>query len=238
MIFRQLFSADTCTYTFILGCEETGQAALIDSVYEELARDAKLVKELGLTVTHLLETHVHADHVTGGLEMRKQHFPQATQVYSIHSGVNFSEGLTLVKEGDVIQVGSSVKLRVLETPGHTNGCLTFFTEDKTRVFTGDALFIRGCGRCDFQQGSASKLYDSIMKIYSTLPDECIVYPGHDYKGMISSTIGDEKKNNPRIFATQTREGFSEIMNNLKLPNPKYIDIALPANLLGGVKKTN
>jgi len=104
------------------------------------------------------------------------------------------------------------------------------------VFTGDALFIRGCGRTDFQQGSASSLYDSIQKLYRILPDECIVYPGHNYKGILSSTIGEEKQYNPRIFATQTREGFCEIMNNLKLPNPKYLDIALPANLVGGVKQ--
>ena len=233
MIFRQLFSADTCTMTFILGCEQTGQAAIVDPVIEECERDAKLAKELGLTITHILDTHVHADHITGGIALKK-HFPQATHVYSIHSGVTFTEGLTLAKEGDVIQVGS-LKIHVLETPGHTNGCLTYYTDDKKMVFTGDALFIRGCGRCDFQQGSASKLYDSIMKIYSTLPDDCLVYPGHDYKGMMFSSIGDEKKNNPRIFATQTREGFCEIMNNLKLPNPRYLDVALPANLLGGVK---
>ncbi|KAG2378818.1 hypothetical protein C9374_007966 [Naegleria lovaniensis] len=235
MIFRQLISADTSTYTFILGCEKTGKAAIIDPVLEECERDSKLIKELGLTVTHILDTHVHADHITGGMELKKK-FPEATHCYSIHSGVTFTEGLTLIKEGDVIQIGDSIKIHVLETPGHTNGCITYYLDDKSMVFTGDALFIRGCGRTDFQQGSASTLYDSIMKIYSILPDSCLVYPGHDYKGMLCSTVGEEKKYNPRIFATQTREGFVEIMDNLKLAKPRYLDVALPANLVGGVKQ--
>ncbi|KAG2378227.1 hypothetical protein C9374_008370 [Naegleria lovaniensis] len=235
MIFRQLFSAETSTFTYILGCEETGNGAIIDPVLEEVERDAKLLKELGLNVTHILDTHVHADHVTAGVELRKK-FPQATHCYSIHSGVTFTDGLTLVKEHDVISIGSTIKIHVLETPGHTSGCLSYYLEDKSKVFTGDALFIRGCGRCDFQQGSSSTLYDSVMKLYNTLPDSCEVYPGHDYKGMTKSTIGEEKKFNPRIFAAQTREGFCEIMDNLKLSKPRFLDVALPANLLGGVKQ--
>ncbi|KAL9656616.1 hypothetical protein ABK040_002888 [Willaertia magna] len=235
MIFRQLFSADTCTYTFILGCEETRQAVIVDPVLEELDRDAKLIKELNLNVIYLLETHVHADHITGGKQLIKDHFPNAVQVYSAHSGVTFEDGLKLVNDGDVIEVGK-LKIHVVVTPGHTNGCLSYYTDDKKMVFTGDALFIRGCGRTDFQQGSAETLYDSIMKLYNTLPDDCLVYPGHDYKGMTCSSIGEEKKFNPRIFEGQTKEGFAQIMNNLKLPHPKYIHVALPSNLLGGVKQ--
>ena len=234
MIFRHLFSADTSTQTFILGCEETRKACIIDPVIEEVERDSSLVKDMGLTIEYIIDTHVHADHVTAGLELKK-HFPSAVHVYSIHSGVTFTEGLRLVKEGDVIEVGT-LKIHVLETPGHTNGCLTFYTDDKKKVFTGDALFVRGCGRTDFQQGSASTLYDSIQKIYSTLPDDCLMYPGHTYKGIMFSSIGEEKQHNPRIFATQTREGFCEIMNNLKLAPPRYLDVALPANLVGGKKQ--
>lgn len=194
-----------------------------------------LVRNLLMIAFHAFYSKHNLDHVTGGAELRKN-YPQATHCYCVNAGVTFTEGLTLLKEGDVIEIGTSIKLHVLETPGHTAGCLTYYLDDKSKVFTGDALFIRGCGRSDFQQGSPSKLYDSVMKIYETLPDSCLVYPGHDYKGMLCSTIGEEKKFNPRIWSSQTREGFTEIMNNLKLPFPRYIDIALPANLVGGVKQ--
>ncbi|KAL9649560.1 hypothetical protein ABK040_003238 [Willaertia magna] len=237
MLFRQLFNAETCTFTYLLACEETKEAALIDTVYEEVKRDAKLMEELGLTVKYLIETHVHADHITGGREIINNNFPKAVQVYSVHSGVTIEQpnpNLQLVKEGDIISIGTSVKLHVVETPGHTNGCLSFYTDDKLKVFTGDALFIRGCGRTDFQQGSPYTLYNSIKKLYNTLPDECLVYPGHDYKGMTCSSIGEEKKFNPRINENQTAEGFATIMNGLNLPQPKKINIAVPANLLGGV----
>ena len=126
MLFRHLISAETSTYTFILGCEETKQAAIIDAVYEEVERDAQLIKELGYEVTHILDTHVHADHVTGGMQLKKK-YPNAIHYYSIDSGVTFTDGLKLVKEGDVIPVGSTIKLHVLQTPGHTNGCLSFYT---------------------------------------------------------------------------------------------------------------
>lgn len=233
MLFRPLISKDTNTLSYLLGCEQTKEAVLIDSVDTEVERDAKYIKELGYNLKYAIETHVHADHVTGGQKL-KEKFPGLVQVYGINSGVTFEDGLKLVKEGDVIEFGNE-KLHVLETPGHTNGCVSYYTDDKSKVFTGDALFIRGCGRTDFQQGDSGKLFDSIQKIFKTLPDDCRLYPGHDYKGMMCSNIAEEKKLNPRAFEGQTKEGFQNIMQNLNLPYPRYIDMALPANLKGGIR---
>lgn len=232
LFLRPLFSHDTSTWTYILACEKTKECVIIDPVIEEVERDTKFVNELGFKPKYIAETHVHADHITGGKKLREK-FPEAIQVYGANSGVTFTDGLKLVKEGDVLQFGNQ-ELHVLETPGHTSGCLSYYTGDKQYVFTGDALFVRGCGRTDFQQGDSGKLYDSVMKLYKTLPDACAVMPGHDYKGMLYTTIGEEKRLNPRIFDGQTREAFQNIMQNLNLPHPRYIDKALPANLKGGV----
>lgn len=228
MILRQMFDYETYTYTYLLADEKTKEAVLIDSVYEQAERDARLVKELGLDLKYLLETHVHADHVTGISELKK-HFPEAKSVVHQEGGTVCNDIDS--KDGDELKVGD-ITIKVLSTPGHTNGCVSFYTEGM--VFTGDSLFIRGTGRTDFQNGSPEKLYDGITQKLFVLPNETIVYPGHDYNGLLFSTIGEEKQFNPRL-ANKTREEFAEIMKNLNLPHPKKIQEAVPANLKCGNK---
>ncbi len=220
MIFRQLFDEATWTYTYIVADETTKEALIIDAVLEKVERDLLLIKELGLTLKYAVDTHVHADHTTGAGLLRER--------TGCQTGVAASEGVSCadmaLKEGDSLQFGEYA-LQVLETPGHTSGCLSFVCEDK--VFTGDALFIRGCGRTDFQAGDADTLYTSITEKLFILSDETTVYPGHDYKGMMLSTIAEEKTHNPRV--NLGREGFVDLMNNLNLAMPKRIHEAVPAN---------
>lgn len=224
MIFRQLFDADTSTYTYLIADERTKDAVLIDSTDTQVERDLKLVEELGLRLRYCLETHIHADHVTGAGRLRQRTGCQT--VVSRHVGATCPD--QKVGQGDVLEIGD-IHIHVLETPGHTNTCLSFHTGDK--VFTGDALLIRGCGRTDFQSGSAARLYDSITQRLFTLPEETLVYPGHDYNGFTVSAIGEEKRCNPRL--TLSREAFIAHMNSLKLPNPRRMDVAVPANLACG-----
>lgn len=228
MIFRQLFDTKSSTYTYLLGCEETREAVLIDPVDTQIERDLKLLKELNLNLIYDIETHIHADHVTAGHALRK-HISSVKTIVGINSGAKFDEAV-FVKDGDHIKFGKQALL-VLETPGHTSGCTSYIYQDEM-VFTGDALFIRGCGRTDFQQGDPKKLFESVQKIYK-LPGTCKVYPAHDYKGMMHSTIDEEKNFNPRLHKDQTEEGFVKIMSELKLQKPGLIDVAVPANLLGG-----
>jgi sulfur dioxygenase len=226
MIFRQLFDYETWTYTYLIADEKTREAALIDSVAERSERDAQLLKDLGLNLKYLMETHVHADHITGVARMKK-HFPAALSVVSEAGGAPCADILT--QAGEVYTLGE-LEIKVLSTPGHTNGCVSYLMED--RVFTGDALFIRGTGRTDFQQGDAGKLYDGITQKLFTLPDATWVYPGHDYAGNLVSTIGEEKRLNPRL-AGKSREEFIALMANLNLPHPKKIAESVPANLRCG-----
>jgi hydroxyacylglutathione hydrolase len=221
MIFRQLFEKESSTYTYLLADEQTKEALLIDPVIETIDRDLKLLKELGLHLKYVLETHIHADHISSSFELRKR--TKAKIAVSKHSGANAID--IYLKDGDTLSLGK-LSIKVLETPGHTDGCLSYVLENK--IFTGDALLIRGCGRTDFQNGSSEKLYNSIQKLFS-LPSETIVYPGHDYNGFLSSTIAEEKKYNPRIAEKSLKE-FVEIMANLKLSLPKKINEAVPANL--------
>jgi sulfur dioxygenase len=229
MIFRQLFEPKSSTYTYILGCEKTRQAVLIDGVDIMVDRDLKLLKELDLTLVYDIETHVHADHVFASHGLR-QHLPDVKTVLSKHSGASFDH-LILVEEGDKVKFGD-LELNVLETPGHTAGCLTFVYNNEM-CFTGDSLLIRGCGRTDFQGGSPKTLFESIHKLYK-LPDTCAVYVGHNYNGQLMTTIGEEKKYNARASLKHTQEQFIDIMNNLKLAKPQLIDIAVPANFKGGI----
>ncbi|RKG60285.1 MBL fold metallo-hydrolase [Corallococcus sp. CA054B] len=220
MIFRQLFDSESSTYTYLLGDESTRQAVLIDPVLEQVDRDLKLVGELGLTLTHVLDTHVHADHVTASGVLRER-----TQAMVV-GGVGGAACANLqVRHGDEVRVGRLV-FQVLATPGHTDDSVSYLLGD--RVFTGDALLVRGNGRTDFQNGNAGQLYDSLTRVLFRLPDETLVYPAHDYHGHMVTSIGEEKRHNPRV-AGKSREEFIEVMNNLHLPRPRKIDLAVPAN---------
>lgn len=229
MLFRQLFDPTSSTYTYLLADEETREAVIIDPVIDQLDRDTQLVQELGLTLLFTLDTHVHADHVTASGSLAKRLGTKA--VLSKRSGVGCAE--VLVKDGDRVLFGR-YHLEVRETPGHTDGCLTFVTGDQKMVFPGDALLIRGSGRTDFQQGNSRSLYRSVHEKIFTLPDAAIVYPGHDYKGRTSSSVGEEKRWNPRLGQGKTVEQFVEIMANLQLAPPKQLAVAVPANLHCGM----
>lgn len=222
MIFIQFFELETSTYTYLLGCERTQQAVLIDPVKSELEHYITALNQNGLKLIYSLETHVHADHVTGADALRQKLGSKSI----VHRDAGALCGDLLVTDGIHIVVGT-IDLEVRYTPGHTNGCVCYFAGD--RIFTGDALLIGGCGRTDFQMGNASQLYDSIHSKIFSLPDETLVYPGHDYNGNLVSTIGVERKENKRIGNNRSKKEFIDIMSNLVLSYPKMIDEALPAN---------
>jgi glyoxylase-like metal-dependent hydrolase (beta-lactamase superfamily II)/rhodanese-related sulfurtransferase len=229
MLLRQLFDHETWTYTYLLADEASGEAVLIDPVIDQVERDIKLLRELGLKLVYSIDTHAHADHITGAGMLRKRLGSQI--VMNEAAG---AEGVDVpVKDGDVLKFGA-LTLEVRATPGHTDGCATFVTGDKKWAFTGDAIFIRGTGRTDFQQGSAKTLYESIHEKIFSLPDDTIIWPGHDYRGMTFTTVGEEKKHNPRVGGGKSKDEFVAIMEQLNLPTPKKLDIAVPANLHVGV----
>ena len=223
---RQLFDPESSTYSYLVWDSASLEAALIDPVHEQLKRDTQLVKELGLTLKYTLETHVHADHITGSGTLREIFH----SIVMVHENSRTKCADVLIKGGDFVPLGSS-KIRILFTPGHTDSDVCYLIPGA--VFTGDTLLIRGCGRTDFQSGDAGTLYDSITQQLFTLPDDTRVYPGHDYKGCLSSTILDEKTHNPRAGNNTSREEFITIMNNLKLDPPRRIHEALPSNLRCG-----
>lgn len=225
MIFRQLFDADSSTYTYLLGCDDTRDAVIIDPVFEQHGRDCALIRELGLNVRYVLDTHVHADHVTSAWLMHSS--LDAEIVLSRRYGI---EGVDVaVDHGDVLAFGNC-SLTVRATPGHTNGCVTYVTSGQDMAFTGDCLMIRGAGRTDFQAGDVHEMWRSIREQIFTLPDDCLIYPGHDYAGRTVSTVGEEKRFNPRIGGDAREEDFVGYMDNLTLPHPRLIDIAVPANM--------
>ena len=225
-IFFQLFEAESSTYTYIIADKKSKEAAIIDPVISTVDRDLKLIDELGLRLMYVLDTHVHADHITAASEIRKR--TQAKTAVSQDAGVTCVD--IPLEDNQELTLGDK-KITVLATPGHTNTCMSFYFEGM--VFTGDALLIRGTGRTDFQQGSAEKLYESIHEKIFTLPDETKVYPGHDYRGQTVSTVELEKKFNPRLGHGRSKEDFKKIMSELKLDNPKKIHEAVPANLACG-----
>lgn len=227
MIFRQLFEPLSSTYTYLLGCEETGQAVLIDPVISSMERDLSEISRLGLTLAYSMDTHIHADHITAALELKnkvgsKIAAPAFDRLPCADVGL---------EEGAPFQVGS-IQFHPLHTPGHTAGHFAYLFGD--RIFTGDALLIEGCGRTDFQNGDADTLYNSVHEKLFALPDETLVYPAHDYKDRRVSSIAQEKKRNPRLGQDRTQEQFREIMANLNLPYPQFIDYAVPGNKQCGV----
>ena len=221
MFFRQLFDRATSTYTYLLADPASGEAVLIDPVLEMAERDLGLLRELGFTLVASIETHVHADHVTGAWTLKQATGCQI--VYPVAGGV---EADRLVGAGDTIAFGGHT-LEVRPTPGHTAGCTSYVAAG--RVFTGDALMVRGCGRTDFQQGDAATLFHSVWTQILSLPDDTVVYPGHDYKGRTASTVGEEKAHNPRLGGGRTVEQFTAIMDGLGLAYPARIHLALPGN---------
>ncbi len=225
-IFQQLFEAQSSTYTYLLADSVSKEAVLIDTVIEMVDRDLKLIDELGLKLIYVLDTHIHADHVTGAGEIRKR--------TGVKTGVPKTAKVPCadlnLSEDDKINFGEFT-IKTLETPGHTDASLSFVCEEM--VFTGDALLIRGTGRTDFQSGSADDLYDSVHKKLFTLPPDTMVYPAHDYKGFTSSTIATEIRCNPRVGSGKTKNQFLQIMQDLKLDLPKKIKESLPANMACG-----
>lgn len=220
MLLRQLFDSESSTFTYLIADRASGEAALIDPVREHVDRDLALVKELGLRLRYVLETHVHADHITAAGELRRR-----TGAQTVASAVGAPCVDLTVQHGDVLRLGE-LAITALETPGHTDDGVSYRAGDL--VFTGDTLLIRSCGRTDFQNGDAAQLYDSITKVLFLLPDDVTVYPGHDYRGFTSSSIGEEKRHNARV-AGKTREAFVALMAGLNLPPPKKLSVAVPAN---------
>ncbi|XP_018020133.1 persulfide dioxygenase ETHE1, mitochondrial isoform X1 [Hyalella azteca] len=227
LLFRQLFDGDSCTYTYLLADTATKEALLIDPVIELAQRDATLIKQLQLNLKYVVNTHVHADHITGS-GMLKKLVPGCVSVLSEASG---GDADLKVNPGDVIKVGA-VQLEVRATPGHTAGCVTFVDHAHGMAFTGDALLIGGCGRTDFQEGNPETLYKAVHSQILTLPDHYLLYPAHDYQGLTVTSVKEEKEYNPRLTKSLTE--FVEIMNNLGLPYPDKIDVSLPANKVCGL----
>lgn len=233
MIFRQLFDRETWTFSYLLADDVSREAVIIDPVVEQMPLYTRLFKELGITLKYGIDTHVHADHVTALGALR-----ETFGARSVHGASSTASGVDVfIEDGGQLAFGEHV-LTAIATPGHTDDSFCFLLNEggKAMVFTGDTLLIRGTGRTDFQNGDAGQQYDSLTQKLLTLPDETIVYPGHDYKGMNESRIGEEKRHNPRL-QVGGRDEYIELMGNLRLANPKFMDVAVPANLSAGVTYT-
>lgn len=226
MIFRQLFDSGSSTYSYLLG--DAGEAVLIDPVLEQVERDAACISELKLTLLWTLETHVHADHITGAARLRER----LGSRIALAATANADGADRHLKDGERIGFGSRF-LSARATPGHTATCITYVLDGESMAFTGDCLLIRGCGRTDFQDGNSARLYRSIREGVFTLPDECLLYPAHDYRGLMVTTVAEEKAHNPRLGLSKSEDEFMACMANLNLAHPKKIDIAVPANLRCG-----
>ncbi|MBR2172936.1 MULTISPECIES: MBL fold metallo-hydrolase [unclassified Sphingopyxis] len=230
MIFRQLFEPESSTYTYLIGCRDTGKAVLLDPVLETVDRDLAVLQELELTLEYTLETHIHADHVTSACRLRS--LTGSKVAYPAMDGLPCAD--VGVGETDPLSVGS-LTFQPLFTPGHTNAHHSYLIDlpGSRRVFTGDALLIDGCGRTDFQNGDAGALYRSIHEKIFSLPCDTLVYPAHDYQHRHVTTVAQERERNARLGGGKTLEQFIDIMTALDLPYPKRIDIAVPANRLCG-----
>lgn len=225
-LFRQLFDPASSTYTYLLA--DAGEALLIDPVFEQAQRDAALLRELGLRLVATVETHVHADHVTAAWLHKSRSGSRI--VLAAATGAEGAD--RLLAHGDRVSFGSRF-IEARATPGHTNGCMSYVLDDHNRAFTGDALLIRGCGRTDFQQGSAERLYRSVHEQLFKLPDPCLLYPGHDYRGLTVSSVAEERRFNPRLGGDSSVADFAGYMRHLGLAHPKLIELAVPANLRCG-----
>ena len=228
LVFRQLFDPTSSTYTYLLGDADAGQAVLVDPVYENERRDLALLRELGLRLVATLDTHVHADHVTAAWLLKQRCGSQIL----LSGAAGAAHADRLLQHGDRVDFGAR-HLEVRATPGHTSGCLSYVLDDHSMAFTGDALLIRGCGRTDFQQGSPTQLYQSVKSQILSLPAACLLYPAHDYRGLTVTSVGEEQRFNPRLGGDVDVSDFAGYMNNLGLPHPKLMDIAVPANLRCG-----
>jgi sulfur dioxygenase len=228
LVFRQLFDPPSSTYTYLLADGRSGAAVLIDSVFEQVRRDAALIEELGLRLAYALETHVHADHVTGAWLLKQQTGCQIA--LSANGGADGADRYLV--QDDVVAFGDR-NLQVRQTPGHTSGCLTYVLDDRSMAFTGDCLLVRGTGRTDFQQGDPHAMYRSIHEQIFTLPDSCLLYPAHDYRGLTVTSVREERRFNPRLGGEIGQGDFTGYMSNLRLAHPKKLDVAVPANLKCG-----
>ena len=228
LFFRQLCDVNTGTFTYLLADVPSGKGVLIDSVFERHARDLALILELGIHLVASIDTHLHADHVTGSWLMH-----QATGgAIGLAAAAQASHVTLPLQHGDQLAFGRR-HLEVRATPGHTNGCLSFVIDDHTMAFTGDALLVRGCGCCDFQQSDAPTLWRSITGQIPSLPEWCLLYPGHDYTGRSVTSVAEERAFNPRLGGTANQRDFVGHMENMKLPHPRHIAEALPGNLRSG-----
>lgn len=228
LLFRQLFDPASSTYTYLLADAASGEALLIDPVFEQVRRDLALLRELGLRLVATLDTHVHADHVTGAW-LLKQRCGSQILLAGAAGAANTDRAL---QHGERVAFGSR-HLEVRATPGHTDGCLSYVLDDQSMAFTGDSLLIRGCGRTDFQQGSASRLFRSVREQILSLPPPCLLYPGHDYRGLTVTSVAEEQRFNPRLGGAANEGDFVGFMQALGLPHPRLIDVAVPANLRAG-----
>ncbi|HTZ36326.1 MAG TPA: MBL fold metallo-hydrolase, partial [Stellaceae bacterium] len=228
LIFRQLFDPSSSTFTYLLADRQSREAVIIDPVFEQMRRDAALIAELGLRLLYSLETHIHADHVTGASLLR--HRTGCRVAVSADSGASGAD--RYLGADDVIAFGTR-NLSVRKTPGHTGGCLTYVLDDRSMAFTGDCLLVRGSGRTDFQEGDPHAMYRSIRQQIFSLPEDCLLYPAHDYRGLTVTSVGEERRFNPRLGGEADEADFVGYMRNLRLAHPKKIDVAVPANLRCG-----
>ena len=227
LIFRQLFEKESSTYTYLLADNQSREAVIIDPVDETKDRDISIIEELDLDLKYIIETHIHADHITSSCPL-KNRFKDAKIVLAKGNPVYCAD--LFLEDGEIINFGN-FELKGIKTPGHTNGCMTYSIEDM--LFTGDALLIRSCGRCDFQEGSSANLFESLTKLFS-FPDATKVFPAHDYSGRMMSTILEEKKYNEMIGGNIDKKTFMDRVDNMQLSLPKKIHIAVPANQSCGV----
>jgi len=233
LIFRQLFDPPSSTYTYLLADSRSSVAIIIDPVFEQVRRDAALIDELGLRLIYSLETHMHADHVTSAWLLRRR--TGCRIAVSANSG---AEGADRYLVPDDIIVFGERNLQIRSTPGHTGGCLTYVLDDRSMAFTGDCLMVRGSGRTDFQEGDPGAMYRSVRQQIFSMPDSCLLYPAHDYRGLTVTSVGEERRFNPRLGGEIGEADFAGYMKNLRLAHPKKMDVAVPANLKCGRPETD